>query len=86
VDDIEANLHEAGLALRAARRWADERLRDGMPPVPLAIAMVSVGIGVGLAQDGPYVWARLLRGLADTLEQGGSVTRGLNQDGCLSNH
>jgi hypothetical protein len=86
VDDIEANLHEAGLALMAARRWADERLRDGMPPAPLAIAMVSVGISSGLAQDGAYVWARLLQGLADTLEQAAVVPRDVTQDRYVSNH
>jgi hypothetical protein len=86
VDDIDADLHETGLALTAARRWADERLRKGVPPAPLAIAMVSVGIGVGLAQDGPYVWARLLRSLADTLEQGGVVPLDVNEDRLPSNH
>jgi hypothetical protein len=71
-----AGLHDAALATAAARRWADERLKEGVAPGALATAMLSVAVSTGLAQDGPHVWAEILRRMADTLEQGGIVPAG----------
>ena len=73
MSDADPNLHGAVVAMAAVRRWADERLKEGMAPGPLAMAMLSVAVSTGLAQDGPHVWAQILRSMADTLEQGGIV-------------
>ena len=86
VEDIDADIHGAVLAVTAARHWANQRLKEGVRPGPLAIAMVSAGVGLGLAQDGACVWARLLRGIADTLEQGGVVPVATSEDKFLGNH
>ena len=76
MSDADPDLHGAVVATAAARRWADERLEDGMAPGSLAMAMLSVAISTGLAQEGPHVWAQILRSMADTLEQGGIVPFG----------
>jgi hypothetical protein len=82
--DIDADLHEGTLA--AVRSWADKRLKEGMPPIPLAVAMLSVAVSTGLTQDGPYVRAQLLRWMADRLERGGIAPLDMGEERLPSLH